>query len=333
MLNLQRRRLGFELLEDRRLLAILTVNTLVDENNGVGTGGVSLREAVAAAGSGDTINFSVTGSINLTNTGSGHIQINKNLTIQGPGANLLTIKAFDPDAAGTNDSDGQRVFLIDNGSSSLVNVTISGLTLTNGDPTIDDPDNAGGGAILNRENLTINNCVLTSNFAPNGGAIDSHSGALVITDSSITQNNAGDGGAILIDGGSLALTRGTISGNTVTNSGGGIANRGTAITIVDSTISGNFTDEFGGGIYQYQGSSSISGTTISGNAADENHDQTGSGGGVYNMGGTLTVVDSTISGNSAGGGGGGNYIKTGEKNFISYTTSTPQVISTSGARG
>src|SRR3954467_7149287 len=81
MLNLQRRRLGFELLEDRRLMAVLTVNTLVDENNGVGTGGVSLREAVSAANSGDTINFSVTGTINLTTAGSNHIQISKNLTI------------------------------------------------------------------------------------------------------------------------------------------------------------------------------------------------------------------------------------------------------------
>src|SRR5690349_12557512 len=153
MLRLRRRQLGFELLEDRRVLAILTVNTLVDENNGVGTGGISLREAVAAANSGDTINFSVTGTINLINTGAGHIVINKNLTIQGPGANQLTIKAFDPDAGGTNNSNGQRVFLVDNGSgSNVANVTISGVTLTNGDPPVDDPDNAGGGAILNREN-------------------------------------------------------------------------------------------------------------------------------------------------------------------------------------
>ena len=46
-----RRRLGFEPLEDRRLLAIVTVNTTVDENNG--TGNTSLREAVAIANSGE----------------------------------------------------------------------------------------------------------------------------------------------------------------------------------------------------------------------------------------------------------------------------------------
>ncbi len=42
------RRLGIEPLEDRRLLTI-TVNTLVDENDGVGVGGVSLRDAIVAA--------------------------------------------------------------------------------------------------------------------------------------------------------------------------------------------------------------------------------------------------------------------------------------------
>src|SRR6478735_3703724 len=122
----RRRRLAFETLEDRRVLATITVNTLVDENNGIGVGGVSLREAVGAAAPGDTINFSVTGTISLTNAGTGHIQINKNLTIQGPGAASLTIKAFDPDPGGTNNSNGRRVFVVDNSASSLANVTISG---------------------------------------------------------------------------------------------------------------------------------------------------------------------------------------------------------------
>src|SRR5262249_9087865 len=48
--------LRFESLETRTLLSI-TVNTLVDESNGVGIGGISLRDAIAAAAPGDTINF------------------------------------------------------------------------------------------------------------------------------------------------------------------------------------------------------------------------------------------------------------------------------------
>jgi hypothetical protein len=91
------RRLRFETLEARRVLSI-TVDTLVDENNGIGLGaGTSLREAIAAAAAGDTVNFSVRGTINLTlgpSNSEKHHVINKSLTIGGPGADLLTIRAF-----------------------------------------------------------------------------------------------------------------------------------------------------------------------------------------------------------------------------------------------
>ena len=74
-----RRRLRIEPLEERRLLATITVDTLTD---GIGVPGTSLREAIAAASANDTINFSVTGTINLTNLGE--LTINKNVTINGP---------------------------------------------------------------------------------------------------------------------------------------------------------------------------------------------------------------------------------------------------------
>ena len=167
----RRRRFAFETLEDRRVVATITVNTLADENNGIGVGGVSLREAVGAAAPGDTINFSVTGTINLTSAATGHISIIKNLTIQGPGASLLTIRAYDPDPGGTNNSNGRRVFVVDdNNPGTLANVTISGLTLTNGDPVVVN-ENDGGSAIKNRENLTVSACVISGNYSPNGGGV------------------------------------------------------------------------------------------------------------------------------------------------------------------
>src|SRR5581483_10746624 len=59
----------------------------VTNTNDSGAG--SLRQAIADAMPGDTINFSVTGAITLT---SGALGITKNLTIQGPGANQLTVQ-------------------------------------------------------------------------------------------------------------------------------------------------------------------------------------------------------------------------------------------------
>jgi len=65
--------------------AILTVTSLGD--SGAGT----LRQAIldASSSGGDTINFAVSGVITLT---SGELAIAKNLTISGPGANVLTVR-------------------------------------------------------------------------------------------------------------------------------------------------------------------------------------------------------------------------------------------------
>jgi hypothetical protein len=330
--NQGQRPLSFEPLEDRHMLAMFTVNTLIDVNN-AGDGLTTLREAIVAAASGDTITFSVTGTISLTSTGDGHLTINKNLTIQGPGANLLTIKAFDPDANGNNDGDGRRVFLVDNGSSGSLNVTISGLTMTNGDPLVDD--NSGGGAILNLQNLTLQSCTFTANYAPNGGAIFNSGGTLSLLDCTINANIADtDGGGIIIDDGSLNITRTTISNNSSSNSGGGLLDRGREITVVDSTISGNASKEHGGGIYLYQGSLSLTGTTISTNIADADSDDFGSGGGIYNKGGSLTVTSSTISGNTAEDtGGGGIYTDTGQATIINHSTIAGNSVSGSGNGG
>jgi hypothetical protein len=321
MLSTHCRRLRFEPLEDRRLLTTITVNTLVDENDGIGVGGVSLREAVAAAAPGGTVNFSVTGTISLTSADTGHIAISKNLTIQGPGSNLLTVKAFDPDPGGTNNSNGRRVFVVDDGAGTLANVMISGLTLTNADPVVLN-ENDGGSAILNRENLTLNACVLSGNYSPNGGSIYSTGGSLTINDSTITGNSAGDGGAVLIQSGSLAVNRSKILNNAATNSGGGVIARGVPITIADSTLSGNSSDENGGAIYLYQGSLSMSGTTISGNAADNNSDGVGSGGGIYNLGGSLSIVNSTISGGNTAREGGGIFSSALQAIRIAHSTIT-----------
>src|SRR5689334_11966455 len=60
-----------------------TVTTTADSGPG------SLRDAIAAAAAGDTINFAVTGAITLT---SGELLINKNLIIAGPVAAGLAVQ-------------------------------------------------------------------------------------------------------------------------------------------------------------------------------------------------------------------------------------------------
>src|SRR5947208_5041623 len=86
--------------------------TVINTND---SGAGSLRQAISDSSSGDTIDFdsSVNGQ-----TISGGLGIYKNLTITGPGANLLAI----------NGNAASGVFNIGD----RITVTISGLTITNG---------------------------------------------------------------------------------------------------------------------------------------------------------------------------------------------------------
>ena len=151
------RQLRFEPLEDRRLLANVTVSNTNDVVNGTTTSiaaliasnggdGISLREAIQAANadasSADTIDFSVTGTIQLTNVGhSGEIAVSSNLTINGPGASVLTVRAFNP--SGTL-GDGDRIFNVNDFFFTTKTVSISGLTLTGGDTSSDEAGKGGG---------------------------------------------------------------------------------------------------------------------------------------------------------------------------------------------
>jgi hypothetical protein len=62
--------------------ATITVTNTNDSGPG------SLRQALADANNGDTVNFSVTGTITLT---SGELLLDKGVNISGPGANLLAV--------------------------------------------------------------------------------------------------------------------------------------------------------------------------------------------------------------------------------------------------
>ena len=249
------------------------------------SGQCSLRQAVAAASSGDTIQLD---DSTYSLTQGSDIEINKNLTIAGDGVNATVI-----DGSGN----GQvRIFRIDGGT-----VLIQGLSMTHG---VDGNDEAfqscspcetinanGGGALFNDGgNVTVDNVAFTNNGenTPLGGAASNRFGNLTLTDVSFTGNNAAGGGGLFVGGGNvdgvgvtfennggsafdggaayvlrgnLSLTNATIVGNGWASSiGGGIANGGGTLTLVHDTFSGNIR----GAIQTDQGAETIVGSTIIG---------------------------------------------------------------------
>ncbi len=310
-----RRRPWFERLEERRLLAI-TVNTLVDELDGsIVDGDVSLRDAIAAAPVGETINFdpSLNGATILLALGELHID--RSLTIDATSlADGITIDATASDPTPTeNTGDGSRVFLIDDGSAQAnQTVHLRGLTLTGGDAAGD------GGAILSREILSIERSTLRDNAATgNGGGIgaDAASGHTVtIVASTISGNAAGNRGGGLYAhaaGGIVEIRDSAISGNTAASDGGGVYARttaGGATTIRQSTISGNSANWRGGGVWAYTSGSmttSVLHSTITLNTADAdaNNPVIENGGGMFASGaGKLTLEHTIVAGNVHPGG-------------------------------
>ena len=130
-------------------VAISVTNT---NDNGAG----SLRQAIADASSGDTITFSLPANSVITLT-SGSLSIDKNLTINGPGANQLTITRRDIDAIFFS------IFSIAGG-----NVALSGVTITNG--SSHGPGNGGEAAsTFTGGTLTLANSTISGNSAGSAG--------------------------------------------------------------------------------------------------------------------------------------------------------------------
>jgi len=151
----------FKLLAALLFAATLSVSNVhastITVMNNNDSGPNSLRDAIATASAGDMIQFAaaVTGVITLT---SSELLINKSITISGPGANILAVDG----------NHARRVFHITSGNT----VTISGLSITNG-----NAGNSFGGGIFNdisggSATLTLSNCTVSGNRAASiGGGI------------------------------------------------------------------------------------------------------------------------------------------------------------------
>ena len=299
--------------------ATITVTGTADGGPG------SLRDALASAANGDTIDASgVSGTILLTN---GELLVTNSVDIVGAGPERIAI----------NGNRHGRIFVVGTNNS----VSISGLALTNGGCY----DCLGGGIWNQHATLTISNCVLSGNASGGGGAIfnDGEFGytALVVVNTTISNNVGASegfaGGAILnwalFGQASVRIVGSTLSGNG-SSDGGAILNsayEGTAsVEIVGCTLSNNVADGSGGGVMNsvrfgsatviitnsmFYGNSSTSGggvcndgldgsasmdittSILSSNSATGEY---GSGGGIANLGGaTLAASSCIINGNSA----------------------------------
>ena len=290
----------------------------------------SLRDCILQANShfrvNDIITFEagLTGTITLT---SGSIGISDGLDIQGPGASVITV-------SGNNAS---RIFKVNDYGSSVIDVSIEGLTLSDGYIS------GNGGAIYlnSADNLTITGSVLTNNTSTgSGGALyqndDNDGGVLTIKNTTFSNNKTDQshsygGGGALTAGAVLVMDNCILSGNYSGGKGGALwGEEGDSITITNTIFKNNTAYDEGGGFFVDDLTMNVSNTVFDGNKAkigggfffynDEagtfsnctisNNTATDRGGGIYlyTSSGPVIIENCTISGNTATNSGGGIYI-------------------------
>ena len=169
----------------------------------------------------------MTGTIPLTSA-NGELKITGDLTINGPGANRLTVSG----------SNATRVFDISGGTVTIAGLTIAqGSTTGTGDPN--HPSDLGGGGILNQggASLTLDHSTLTDNTATAlshtvdvfGGGLLNEGTATVIS-CTFSNNKA-------LEGGGTSFFGNDFFGGSV---GGAIDNfEGATLTVTDSTFINN----------------------------------------------------------------------------------------------
>lgn len=241
----------------------LLVNTLADENDGIATGAVSLRDAFMAnsAEDADMIRFSSSlngGTIHLTHGAIGVLadyslyvdasDLPGGITVSGNHESAVFNFLFSVASL--------RGLTITESEGSAVEIFIGYLSLEDcvfrnnhtphdgGALVVDDAYNCSasivrclfdqntadgdGGALYNRSIVNITDSTFTGNHCGgNGGAIVSgiYRVGLRAGNSTFTGNSAGNGGAIAA--GSLSLVHCTLSGNQATGTGGGLLSTST----------------------------------------------------------------------------------------------------------
>ena len=198
--------------------AILTVTNTND--NGPG----SLRQALVNANVGDTIDATgVSGVITIT---SGKLLVNRSVTINGAGADLLAV-----------DGNGSRtVFDVE----SIGPVTISDITIKNAHGNF-------GGEIFNGGvgTLTIIDGALSGNTANDGGAVY-NGGTLNVVNSTISGNTAATEAAGIYNAVTLTIINSTFSNNGAQIAGAIFNSR--TLVITNSTITNNRSVFLAGGV-------------------------------------------------------------------------------------
>lgn len=316
------RQLRVEQLEDRRLLAVLTVQNNLDDTlaNLAGDGELSLREAIEIANNpgtvidgfvsndvADEIVFNEGLPVNAISLNDRDLEITESLSID---ASTLAV----PITIDARNRSRVLHFSAMSGDLSLKNLIITGGYSFAFNSFSERRGNGAGIRFESKGTLHLNSSKVTGNFVDgentDGGGIFTYSGNVVLTNSSVSNNNSENSasGVFTVSGdvslnnsevrenlrggigsisGSITLTASAVNDNDgVTH---GISTGSGAVVLNKSVISGNYL-----GVQTGSGSIYAESTVITGNY----------GGGIRTREGAVRLIECVISANRNNNGGG-----------------------------
>lgn len=214
---------------------VIVVDSLSDIDDGdFSPGNLTLREAIGLANAdtdADVISFDPSlagGTITLT---QGQLEIRSSITINGPGADVLTVSAGGASRVISEEGSGPR------------NITLRDLTLADG---LGPATSAGGALFSNSGNITLERVVMRNNnsLGANGSTIVVAFGTLNMKDCAIVDNLDTGIGALRLQDSQTTIVNTTISNNQTRAISlfGSSASRAGFLSLTNVTISGNFGD-------------------------------------------------------------------------------------------
>jgi hypothetical protein len=200
---------------------------------------------------------------------TGDLDLTANVTLIGAGASQTII-------------DGQAVDRVIHIPLTTTRVTLSGLTIRNGNPGV----GIFGGGISNAGALTLTASLVRDNTGPGGGGGITTSGRLTLRQSSIQGNTAEASAGGIFNIGTLTVINSSVFSNTGGGTGGIFNDPVGVLTLTNSTVSGNIGSGVANG-----GIMNLSNVTLTNNRANSG------GGGIAHFAGVTSLKNTIVAEN------------------------------------
>lgn len=249
-----------------------TVKNLQDSGHG------SLRSALVKLGNSNDGSNTVTfksGLNGIITLNSPLPAISKSVSVNGPGANKITVSA--PNGGGFNVITGV--------------VSVSGLT-------VEGRGTDGSASIRNQfAVLTIDECVISGKATSNQiGLANEVGGTTLVTSSAIVGNVTATTGGGVLNQGTIAFINSTLANNTASQGGAIYNDAGASASMVNTTVADNNASVQGGGVFNNDASVSLGNTIVARNTA-------GAGSSASDAIGFFASQGNNLVGSTAGGSG------------------------------